>query len=77
LKGKDKIKRLTLVSDYSDGGLKMPHLESTIKVLNKFGCIHLEKGEICWRKFLKDLHNGVIRELERRSCGTYPFVVDR
>ena len=30
-KGKDKIKRLALVSDYSDGGLKMPHLESTIK----------------------------------------------
>ena len=30
-KGKDKIKRRALVSDYSDGGLKMPHLES-IKV---------------------------------------------
>ena len=30
-KGKDKIKRLALVSDYSDGGLKMPYLESTIK----------------------------------------------
>ena len=26
-KGKDKIKRLALVSDYSDGGLRMPHLE--------------------------------------------------
>ena len=30
-KGKDKIKRLALVSDYSDGGLKMSYLESTIK----------------------------------------------
>ena len=30
-KSKDKIKRLALISDYSDGGLRMPHLESAIK----------------------------------------------
>ena len=29
--GKDKIKRLTLISDYTDSELQMPHLESTIK----------------------------------------------
>ena len=29
-KGKDKIKRLALISEYEDGGLKMPHTESLI-----------------------------------------------
>ena len=29
--GKDKIKRLALISEYKDGGLKMPHVESAIK----------------------------------------------
>ena len=29
-KGKDKIKRLALISDYKDGGLRMPHIESAI-----------------------------------------------
>ena len=27
----DKIKRLALISDYKDGGLKLPHIESLIK----------------------------------------------
>ena len=30
-RGKDKIKRLTLISEYEDGGLKMPHPESLVK----------------------------------------------
>ena len=30
-KGKDKIKRLALISDIEDGGLKAPHLDSIIK----------------------------------------------
>jgi len=30
-KGKDKVKCLALVSEVEDGGLKPPHLESTIK----------------------------------------------
>ena len=30
-RGKDKIKRLALISEYDDGGLKMPHPESLIK----------------------------------------------
>ena len=29
--GKDKIKRLALIGDYKDGGLKMPHIESAVK----------------------------------------------
>lgn len=29
-KGKDKIKRLALISDYKDGGLRMPHIQSAI-----------------------------------------------
>ena len=29
--GKDKIKRLTLISDYENGGLRMPHIEALIK----------------------------------------------
>ena len=30
-KGKDKIKRVALISDIEDGGLKAPHLESIIE----------------------------------------------
>ena len=30
-KGKDRVKRLSLVSDLDKGGLKAPHLESIIK----------------------------------------------
>ena len=30
-RGKDKIKRLASISEYEDGGLKMPHPESLIK----------------------------------------------
>ena len=29
--GKDKIKRLTLIIDYKNGGSRMPHVESLIK----------------------------------------------
>ena len=29
--GKDKIKRRTLISDYKNGGLRMPHIETLIK----------------------------------------------
>ena len=30
-KGKDKVRRSTLVSEIKDGGLKAPHLESIIE----------------------------------------------
>ena len=29
--GKNKIKRRTLISDYKNGGLRMPHIETLIK----------------------------------------------
>ena len=34
-KGKDKVKRISLISDTKDGGLKAPHLESIIIKLNE------------------------------------------
>ena len=35
---------------------------ATERALNKFGCVRREKGEIFWRKILKDWHNGVIKQ---------------
>ena len=35
--GKDKIKRLSLISDYENGGLRMPHIEAFIKT--KESCV--------------------------------------
>ena len=46
-KGKDKIKRLALVSDYNDGGLKMPHVESTIKT----------QKIMCFKKFSENYYS--------------------
>ena len=37
-KGKDKVKRLALVSDIEDGGLKAPHLDSIIKTQRILCC---------------------------------------
>ena len=45
--GKDKIKRLALIGDYSDGGLNMPHLESTIKT----------QRIMCLKKFIENYHS--------------------
>ena len=43
-KGKDKVKRLALIGDYEDGGLKAPHLESIIK----------SQKILCCKKFVSD-----------------------
>ena len=40
----DKIKRLVLIRDYKDGGLKMPHIESLIKI----------QRIMCLKKYVKD-----------------------
>ena len=37
-KGKDKVKRLTLINDIEDGGRKAPHLESMIKTQRILCC---------------------------------------
>ena len=43
-KGKDKVKRSTLVSEIEDGGLKAPHLESIIET----------QGVLCCKKLASD-----------------------
>ena len=40
-KGRDKVKRLALVSEVEDGGLKAPHLDSIIKTQRILCCKRL------------------------------------
>ena len=44
-KGKDKIKRLALISDIEDSGLKAPHLESIIKTQKILCCKQLAREQ--------------------------------
>ena len=37
-RGRDKVKHLSLVSDYRDGGLRMPHIESLTVLKRKESC---------------------------------------
>ena len=50
---KDKIKRLTLVSDYKDGGLRMPHTETLIKT-QRILCMkkYFDDHKSTWKVFL-------------------------
>ena len=52
-KGKDKIKRLALISEYEDGGLKMPHIDSLIAT-QRIGCVkrYLDDSVAPWKVFL-------------------------
>jgi len=52
-KGKDKIKRLALISEYEDGGLKMPHTESLIAT-QTIGCVkrYFDDSARPWKVFL-------------------------
>ena len=52
-RGKDKIKRLALISEYEDGGLKMPHPESLIKT-QRIACLkrYLDDYSSPWKVFL-------------------------
>ena len=43
-KGKDKIKRLALISEYKNGGLRMPHIQTMIDT----------QRIICVRKYTED-----------------------
>jgi len=58
-KGRDKIKRLALISDYKDGGLRMPHIQSLIES-QRIMCLkkYSEDYESPWKQmlcyFLKD-----------------------
>ena len=52
-KGKDKIKRLALISDIEDGGLKAPHLDSTIKTQRILCCQRLANEQpSSWKTIL-------------------------
>ena len=55
-KGKDKIKRLALISDNKDGGLRMPHIESTI-MAQRIMCLkkYTEKYLSPWKFILSTL----------------------
>ena len=52
-RGKDKVKRLALISEYEDGGLKMPHPESLIKT-QRIVCLarYLDDNSSPWKAFL-------------------------
>ena len=52
-RGKDKVKRLALISEYEDGGLKMPHPESLIKT-QRIVCLarYLDDNSSPWKVFL-------------------------
>ena len=52
-KGKDKVKRLTLINDIDDGGLKAPHLESMIKTQRILCCKKFASNEpSSWKTIL-------------------------
>ena len=52
-KGKDKIKRLALISDIEDGGLKAPHLDSIIKTQRILCCQRLANEQpSSWKTIL-------------------------
>lgn len=46
LKGKDKVKRSTLVSEIEDGGLKTPYLESIIERQKVVSCKKLANDQL-------------------------------
>lgn len=55
-KGKDKIKSLALISEYEDGGLKMPHVESGIEA-QRIICLKKYTENYCspWKLILSRL----------------------
>ena len=52
-KGKDKVKRSSLISDIEHGGLKAPHLESIIKTQRILCCKKFASDQLsAWKTFL-------------------------
>jgi len=52
-KGNDKIKRLALIGDIKDGGLKAPHLDSIIKTQRILCCKRLASEKLnSWKTIL-------------------------
>jgi len=52
-KGRDKIKRLALISEYKDGGLRMPHIQSLIDT-QRIMCLkkYSKDNESPWKQML-------------------------
>ena len=52
-KGRDKIKRLALISDYKSGGLRMPHIKTLIDT-QRIICLqkYIEDYDSPWKHFL-------------------------
>ena len=59
-KGKDKVKRATLINDINEGGLKMPHIESMIEA-QRIMCIQkfLDNSLRSWKCILNHYLNKV------------------
>ena len=59
-KGKDKVKRVTLINDINEGGLKMPHIESMIEA-QRIMCIQkfLDNSSRSWKCILNHYLNKV------------------
>ena len=52
-KGKDKVKRATLISDVENGGLRAPHLESIVKTQRIMCCKKFaEEQQTSWKIIL-------------------------
>ena len=65
-KGKDKIKRLALISEYKDGGLRMPYIESAITTqhimcLKNFTESYFSPWKAVPSYFLKDCGDFILR----------------
>jgi len=64
-KGRDKVKRLTLIGDIKAGGLRMPHVDSIIKT-QRFNCLkrYSESYPAYWKiildKYLKNVGENFI-----------------
>lgn len=64
-RGKDKIKRLSLISEYEDGGLKMPHPESFIKTqiivcLKRYLDDNVNNWKVFLSQYLKNVRNSFL-----------------
>ena len=61
---KDKIKRLSLIGDYKDGGLRMPHVKSLMKA-QRIMCLkmYLDGNKSTWNSWIT-----ILGTMEAPSC---------
>ena len=64
LKGKDNVKRSSLIGDTKDGGMKAPHLESIINTQRIMLCKRFADEEPCaWKTILSHYLKPVVDEI--------------